>query len=228
MEESGYYWAEDEFNDIILVFLNVNGDGLITVKDMTKEMVYSNISDLRLIEKINLPKDYDDVKDAQENMKSFTRKRLNFLYAGIAFAFITSLVASIVLHHTYLIPGTFFGTTITLITNIVIMAITIGLWRWKIFAEEKIGNSVNVLSDTIDKIEGAGLTLSRISDFEPVMVAVAEGIGSMNEDEIKQSAEFIRNFFAGMKDMNDSGWDIKEQNADKMMEEWKKTNGGIE
>jgi len=103
------------------------------------------------------------------------------------------------------------------------MLITIGLWKWKIFAEEKVGPSVDYLSDTMDKFEDAGMTVEKISDFEPILVAIAEGIGSMDEDEIDSAADAIHQFFDGMSDVNDAeglDLDLENSNVDESLENW--------
>jgi len=220
-EAAGYYWAEDEVGDVVMVYVN-SYQGEVSIKDLGKERVYHSFGDIKLIEKVDFPDDYDELEtEDRVEEATFTRRKLQTLYTGIIAAFTITIALVWLLPRSWLLPTTFVGTTITTITNVVIMLITIGLWKWKIFAEEKVGPSVDYLSDTMDKFEDAGMTVEKISDFEPILVAIAEGIGSMDEDEIDSAAVAIHQFFDGLSDINDAeGLDLENSNVDESLENW--------
>ncbi len=224
---NGYYWAKDKFDDVILVYVN-DYKGEVTVKDMTKEGTYASFGDITLLERVELPDNYEEKKTEKEvdsDEATFTRRKLNTLYAGIISAVSVTIFLALVLPEYLLLKFTFSGTNITLITNVVIMFITIGLWKWKIFAEEKVGPSVDYLDDMMEKFEDAGMTVEKLSEFEPIMVAIAEGVGSMDEDEIDSAADNIRKFFNTFQDVQDSeGLEVEDSNAEETLESWRGKN----
>lgn len=225
-EAAGYYWVEDKFGDVVMVYIN-DYKGDVRIKDLTKERTYHSFGDLKILEGIDFPEDYEEMKSEENGDDvTFTKRKLKMLYAGIITAFTVTIALVWILPRAWLLPTTFVGTTVTTITNVVIMLITIGLWKWKIFAEEKVGPSVDYLSDTMDKFEEAGMTVQRVSDFEPILVAIAEGIGSMDEDEINSAANAIRQFFDGISDVNDAeGLELDDSNVEDSLEDWYESNG---
>jgi len=60
-EAAGYYWAEDEVGDVVMVYVN-SYQGEVSIKDLGKERVYHSFGDIKLIEKVDFPDDYDELE----------------------------------------------------------------------------------------------------------------------------------------------------------------------